>query len=54
MTEYFLCFDPTPGHSFEELRAWRKELMALDQDDFGVQVALKRVNETIREKESAT
>ncbi len=49
---YLLCFDPTPLHSFKELREWRKELLSLDGRDPNVQDALREVDETIKEKES--
>lgn len=49
---YLLCFDPSPWHSFKELREWRKELLTLDQRDPMVQDALETVDEVIKENES--
>ncbi len=49
---FILCHDPMPWDSWRSLRAWRKELLSLDQRDPEVRYALETVNEAIKEKES--
>lgn len=54
MTQYrplLICFDPTPCHSFQELRDFRKELLSMDQSHPDVIDALADVNAVIKEKE---
>ena len=48
-----ICFDPSPWHSFRELRDFRKEMLSMDQSHPQVIEALADVDEAIREKKES-